>query len=283
MTDISALICPVGPFAADSNRIAPTKHAGIHSPCEAELFLSGEIWSEGQKPCLQLRIGETADGRCLWSNSIECGSALISDSHLAQLAEQIVTRISGDWGVICNRIARGARTRKANDLTAHEAVALARQYLTHFHFEQLERCVCSLRRAVIDTDEACIPATLAVVLSMACAVEPRWSEPLNRAEIHALAARASRLDPEAAWTRLALAVSAMIDGHRDELVEMAKRAHREAGTPVMLLGALGSLLCFQSVEMDRKRSKRHPVVGGQAMGGHLQPVLLERPRKKCGD
>ena len=54
---------------------------------------------------------------------------------------------------------------------------------------------------------------------------------MDRAEIHALAARAGRLGPEDGWTRLALAISAMLDGRRTELLEMAKRADREKASP----------------------------------------------------
>ncbi len=42
----------------------------------------------------------------------------------------------------------------------------------------------------------------------------------------------------------------MIDGRGIELVEMAKRAEREDDTPLMLLGALGTLLCFQAREIE---------------------------------
>jgi hypothetical protein len=214
-----------------------------------DFFLAAEIFNLGGKANLQAWITEASGRRCLWSTRIECDPAAMPPKHLRRLADQLVSRIASDWGVICGNVASKARSGYSEDFAPHEAVAVARQYLTHFHFEHLERCVRSLRHAT-EIDEASVPATLAVVLSMACAVEPRWMEPLDKKEIRSLAARAARIDPQAGWTRLALAVSAMIDGRRSELVEMAKRAERETGTPRMLLGAFGSLLCFQAVEIE---------------------------------
>jgi hypothetical protein len=130
---------------------------------------------------------------------------------------------------------------------------LARQYLTHFNFEYLGRCVQTLREAAVDTEDASIPATLAVLLSSACSVEPRWSEPMDREEIHQLAARAARLGPEDAWTRLALAMSAMLGGQTSVLLEIAKQADEESDSPIMLVGSLGSILCFQSLDVERGR------------------------------
>lgn len=212
-------------------------------------LLTGEIIGFSNKPYLCLRLTETAGGRCLWTTRVECDPTTLQTQKMQDLASQLISQISGDWGVICSNVARQALSKNSDDFEPHEAVAVARQYLTHFHFEQLERCVRSLRHAA-EIEEASIPATLAVVVSMACAVEPRWQEPLDRGEIRRLAARAARLDPDSAWTRLALGVSAMIDGRRSELAEMAKRANREDGTPTMLLGAFGSLLCFQAIEIE---------------------------------
>jgi hypothetical protein len=247
-----------------------------------DFLLYGEIFRQGGKSCLHFSLLETPGGRCLWTTRKECDPAATDPTAVKTLANHLVSQISGDWGVICRNVAKQARKKSAADFQAHEAVAVARQYLTHFHYEHLDGCVRSLRRAA-DVDEAGIPATLAVVLSMACAVEPRWKEPLDRDEIRQLAARAARLDPDSGWTRLALGVSAMIDGRCFELVEMAKRAECEDDTPMMLLGALGTLLCFQAREIELGQRMIRRYIQGSSGYPRLVHLALAQCALVAGD
>jgi hypothetical protein len=169
------------------------------------------------------------------------------------LARTLAVKVAGDWGVVPQQITRVARSRGVEPLQLHEAVMLGRQYLTNFHYEHLDRCVKTLREAAGDAGDAAVPATLAVLLNTAGSVEPRWLETIDREEIRHLAARAARLDPEDPWSRLALAVSTLLDRRFAALLETAKRADREPGTPLMLIGALGGMLCFQGLEVELGR------------------------------
>jgi hypothetical protein len=245
-----------------------------------DFLLAGELLRLSGKPHLHLRLTETSGGSCLWTTRVECDPTTIQQQKMQGLANHLISQISSDWGVICSHVAKQARRKNSENYEPHEAVAVARQYLTHFHYEHLERCVRSLRHAS-EVEEASVPATLAVVLSMACAVEPRWKEPLDRSEIRRLAARAGRLDPESGWTRLALGVSAMIDGRRAELAEMAKRAQREDDTPTMLLGAFGSLLCFQAIEIELGRKMIDRFISG--MTGYPRLVHLALAQCALGE
>jgi hypothetical protein len=129
----------------------------------------------------------------------------------------------GDWGALSKHTTRNALSRSGELFPVHEAVMLARQYLTHFNFEYLGRCVQTLRETAVNTEDAAIPATLAVLLSSACSVEPRWIEPMDREQIHQLAARAARLGPEDPCTRLALALVAFAaDDIATTMAELAR-------------------------------------------------------------
>ena len=45
----------------------------------------------------------------------------------------------------------------------------------------------------------------------------------------------------------------MLDGRRIELLEMARRADREEETPWILVGALGTIVCIQAMDVDLGR------------------------------
>jgi hypothetical protein len=92
-----------------------------------------------------------------------------------------------------------------------------------------------------------------VLLGAVGGVELRWRESLDKSDVRQLAAHAARLDPEVPWTRLALAFSAMLDGRRTELLEMGRRAAREPHTSVLLVGALGTQLCNQALDLALAR------------------------------
>ena len=206
-----------------------------------------------------IRITESSSGLQIWTSEDAIGLCGKGRNSIRGLAGRMAARIAGDWGALPTHITRRVRSGPAISLFPFEAVMLARQYLTHFHFEHLGRCVQCLREAARSCEDAAVPATLAVLLNTVYSSEPRWDEPMNAREIHELAARASRLGPDDAWTRLALAVSAMLDGRRKELLEMAKRADREEDTPWMLVGALGALVSIQALdpELGRRMIRRY--------------------------
>ena len=223
-----------------------------------DYLMSGTLKPGSEGTEATLFIADCRTGQQIWVSDGPAGNLDRSSDAIRNLARHMAARVAGDWGLIPSLVARHARSEPSGILDPRQAVMLARQYLTHFNFEDLGRCVESLRKAVADSEDAAAPATLAVLLNTACSVEPRWTEPMDRSEIHALAARAGRLGPEDAWTRLALAISAMLDGRRTELLEMARRADREKASPWMLVGALGTL------------------VGAQAMDGELSRRMIRR-------
>lgn len=196
-------------------------------------------------------VEECATGYLLSRNDqLSAGEG--SQAPLA-MAEALAAQIVGDWGAIANHLAEQARMLPDEELTLLQTVVLARQYLTHFDFDQLGRCVRGLRRAVDRSEHSAVAATLAVLLNTAGSVEPRWTEALDQREIRALAARAARLGPESHWTKLALAISALLDGRCWEIHEMAKRIEFESAPSPMLTGLLGSMLCVQAIDITLGR------------------------------
>jgi hypothetical protein len=218
-----------------------------------DFLLDGSFCEENGAFVIYPRILEGRTGNQLWAPRNGISTTGVAPDDLLALARRLAAEAVGDWGALSKHATRNALSRSGEWFPVYEAVMLARQYLTHFNFEYLGRCVQTLREAAVDTEDAAIPATLAVLLSSACSVEPRWSEPMDREEIHQLAARAARLGPEDPWTRLALAMSAMLGGQTSVLLEIAKHADEESDSPIMLVGSLGSILCFQSLDVERGR------------------------------
>jgi TolB-like protein len=244
---------PIGPF---SRAMLPASHAPVWEFARSQNFdmlFDGTFFVEGNQCTIHPRILDGKSGRQLWAVRHRVPSADWSPASIRALARTLAVKVAGDWGVVSQQITRGARSRGVEPLQLHEAVMLGRQYLTNFHYEHLAPCVATLRQAANETEEAAIPATLAVLLNTAGSVEPRWHETIDRDEIRHLAARAARLDPEDPWSRLALAVSSLLDRRFEVLRETAKRADQEHGTPLMLVGALGSMLCFQGLEVELGR------------------------------
>ena len=244
---------PIGPFP---RAMLSAPHALVSEFARSQNFdmlFDGTFLVEGDQCTIHPRILDGKSGRQLWAVRHVIPSADWSPASIRALARTLATHVAGDWGVVSQQITRGARSRGVEPLQLHEAVMLGRQYLTMFQYEHLGRCVETLRQAANETEDAAIPATLAVLLNTAGSVEPRWLETIDRDEIRHLATRAARLDPEDPWSRLALAVSTQLDRRFAVLLETAKRADREPGTPLMLVGALGSMLCFQGIEVELGR------------------------------
>lgn len=243
----------VGPFP---RAMLSASHATVWDFARShnfDMLLDGTFFLEGGQCMIHPRILDGKSGRQLWAARRGISAADRSPSSIRALARTLATNVAGDWGVVPQQVTRAARARGIEPLQLHEAVMLGRQYLTNFHYEHLGRCVETLRQAASHTEDAAVPATLAVLLNTAGSVEPRWPETIDRDEIRHLASRAARLDPQDPWSRLALAVSTLLDRRFPVLLETAKRADRESGTPLMLVGALGSMLCFQGLEVDLGR------------------------------
>lgn len=244
---------PIGPFP---RAMHPAPHAPAWELARShglDMLLDGSFFVEGGQCFIHPKIIDAISGRQLWAMRHDIPSADGSPAAIRAVARVLAAKVAGDWGVVPNHVAKLARSRASGPLQLHEAVTLGRQYLTNFHFEHLGRCVETLRHSAKATEDAAVPATLAVLLNTAGSVEPRWRETIDRGEISELAARAARLDPEDPWTRLAVAVAAMLDVRFAVVLEMAKRAYQERGTPIMLVGALGSMLCFQDIDVDLGR------------------------------
>jgi TolB-like protein len=224
-----------------------TRHHGL------DMMLDGSIIQEGGKFLVYPKVVDGKTGGNLWAMRDGMPSSDTSSEAIQMLAGILTARVAGEWGPILSHVAKLARSRTDEPLRLHEAVTIARQYLSNFHYEQLGRCVETLRQGAMDSEDAAVPATLVVLLNAAGSVEPRWHETIDRREIGELSARASRLDPEDPWTRLAMAVAAMLDGRFGVLLEMARRADQEPGTPIMLVGALGSMICFQKIDLNLAR------------------------------
>lgn len=244
---------PVGPFPRAMVSASHSTAWDFARGQNFDMLLDGTFFLEGGKCMIRPRILDGKSGRQLWAARRDIPVADRSPASIRALARTLAAKVAGDWGVVPQQVTRAARARGIESLQIHEAVMLGRQYLTNFHYEHLGRCVETLRQAASHTEDAAVPATLAVLLNTAGSVEPRWPETIDRDEIRHLAARAARLDPQDPWSRLALAVSTLLDRRFPVLLETAKRADRESGTPLMLVGALGSMLCFQGLEVDLGR------------------------------
>jgi TolB-like protein len=215
-----------------------------------DFLMDGSLHEDGTRTIFNVRLLDGFSGHQIWvgRGSVEMTPACSNWAH--ELARAIVARVLDDWGPIYQHISKTARARRLEQLTSFEAVILARQYLTHYHFEHLAQIVGTLRAAAHDTQDVAVPASLVWVLNAACGVEPRWREALDKNEIRNLAAQAARLDPEDPWARCALAFSAMLDGRRAELLEMAKRVSEEAESPPLMLGGLGTILVNQALDFE---------------------------------
>lgn len=247
------LVTGLGPFEPAGPRSSARWARELAQREQLDFLLEGRIDEEEGQLVVGIRIREGKSGQPVWTTRGTPGAGDASGAGLAAWAATLVSQVGTAWGVIPGQLGEAALARPGGELTPYEAVVLARQYLTHFNFEPLERIVVTLRAAAHHSQDAAVPATLAVLLSSVGGVEPRWREPLDKSEVRQLAAHAARLAPEAPWTRLALAVSAMIDGRRAELLEMGRRADREPHTPVMLVGALGTQLCNQALDLELAR------------------------------
>jgi hypothetical protein len=247
------LIHAAGPFARPVGEGSAKQALEVMRRESLDFLLEGRVEEEAGQVEVGVRLIDGRTGHQVWANRYPLTPQRPLRAELADLARTIGTTITADWGIIaCHRVA-AALTEKNARLCAYEAVVLARQYLTNFHFEHLGRIVETLRVAARESEDVAVPATLAVLLSIACGVEPRWQGTLDKAEIRELGSRAARLDPCNPWTRLALAFSAMFDGRRAELLEMGRRVAREPASPLMLVGAFGTALCNQALELDLGR------------------------------
>ena len=165
---------PIGPF---SRAMLPAPHAPVWEFARSQNFdmlFDGTFFVEGNQCTIHPRILDGKSGRQLWAVRHGIPSADWSPASIRALARTLAVNVAGDWGVVSQQITRVARSRGVEPLQLHEAVMLGRQYLTNFHYEHLGPCVATLRQAANETDDAAIPATLAVLLNPAGSVEPRW-------------------------------------------------------------------------------------------------------------
>jgi TolB-like protein len=247
------LVTGLGPFESAGPRSCARWARELARQEQLDFLLEGRIDEQEGQLVIGIRILEGKSGQPVWTTRGVPGGGDASGAGLSAWAATLVSQVGTAWGVIPGQLGAAALARPSGELTPYEAVVLARRYLTHFDFEPLGRIVGTLRAAARGSREAAVAATLAVLLSIVGGVEPRWRESLDKSEVRQLAAHAARLDPEAPWTRLALAFSAMLDGRRAELLEMGRRAAREPHTPVMLVGALGTQLCNQALDLELAR------------------------------
>lgn len=242
------LAMPAGPFATGASGSAAAVPYEVDATGRFDLRLQGALLPASNGWGVSVRLLDGAGHHVVGSFVEPIGD--MDPDEIRSVASRIVARVFGDWGLVARWLVASARAKSGVSLGAYEALALARQYLTHYDFEQLDACVAALRRAAPSAATAALPATLAVLLAVIVAVEPRWSEPPDCTEIGRLAAQASRLDPQHPWTRLALAMAAAVEGRPAELHGMALRAELEPDTPLLLVGGLGILLCYQAIDLD---------------------------------
>lgn len=248
-----SLVTAVGPFGQADFGTSVGHSVELALKRNLDYLLEGFVDEAAGQRVVGIRVLEGKSGHQIWATSESLPAGNPTRAQVAEITSSIAGKTTADWGVIPSHVGAAAKARKSGKLSAYEAVVLARQYLSHFDFEHLDRVIEVLRRSAGDARDAAIPATLAVLLNAVGGVEPRWTEVLDKSEIRQLAALAARLDPEDPWTRLALSCSAMLDGRRSELQEMGRRAAIEPETPVLLLGSLGTLLCTQALDLDLAR------------------------------
>ncbi|MEY3894560.1 MAG: hypothetical protein RLZZ214_79 [Verrucomicrobiota bacterium] len=251
--DVQDLVEPRGPLALSPQRMADGGAVELARGLKLDFLIAGGVSEQDGTVVFNLRLLGGDSGSQLWAARGCLERETVSGNLARNLARAIVSRVSNDWGPICSHISKTVRTHPRERISAFEAVILARQYLTHYQFEDLPLIVRTLREACAETQDAAVPASLAMLLNAACGCEPRWREPLDRNEIRQLAAQAARLDPEDPWSRFSLAISAMLDGRRTVLVEMAKRTAREPESQLLLLGGMGALLFNQALELELGR------------------------------
>lgn len=239
---------PVGPFARTGTGECVAPSLDIARREKLDFLLLGRIDEDASRSIVAIRVIDGITGHQLWAANHILEAAEVSREVMAGFARTLVSQITSDWGILTNHLGAAALARKTGPFTPFEAVVLARLYLTHFHFERLDDIIESLRKSSRSTQDAAVPATLAVLLGALGGVEPRWNQTPDQQEIRELAAIAARLAPGDPWTRLALASSAVLDGRRAELSEMARRADSEPETPAMLVGALGTLVAVQALD-----------------------------------
>jgi len=244
------LLNGVGLFGSAVPRACARQARELARREQLDFILEGCLEEERGQLVVGIHLREGKSGRQIWTTRSTLRTGDPGGEGLAEWAGTLVSQFGSAWGVIPGQLGAAA---PAGPLDTYQAVVLARQYLTHFDFEPLGRIVATLRAAACGSRDAAVPATLAVLLNTVGGTEPRWRENPDKGEIRQLAARAARLAPENPWTRLALACSAMLDGRRAELLEMGRRVAREPQSPVMLAGALGSLLCHQALDLELAR------------------------------
>lgn len=247
------LLNGVGSFKPATSRSCARQARELARREQLDFILEGRLEEERGQLVVGVHLREGKSGCQIWTTRSPLRTGDPCGEGLAEWAGSIVSQIGSAWGIIPGHIGAAALAGKSGKLGTYEAVVLARQYLTHFDFEPLGRIVETLRTAACDSQDAAVPATLAVLLNTVGSTEPRWNENPDKSEIRRLASRAARLDPGNPWTRLALACSALLDGRRAELLEMGRRVEREQETPPMLAGALGTLLCYQALDLELAR------------------------------
>jgi TolB-like protein len=251
--NVQDLVEPQGPLAFTQRQISDEGATELLRGLKLDFLIAGGVSEQDGTIVFHLRLLDGCSGSQLWATRGGLEQETVSGNLARNLARAIVPLVTNDWGPIGSHISKTVRSQPREQISAYEAVILARQYLTHYQFEDLPLIVRTLREACVKTQDVAVPASLAMLLNAACGCEPRWREPLDRNEIRQLAAQAARLDPEDPWSRFSLAISAMLDGRRTVLVEMARRTAREPESQLLLLGGMGALLYNQALELELGR------------------------------
>lgn len=243
----------VGPFLRhllESEGVDPTRLASRYP---VDFVLDGSVQRKGASLILRMRLLEGVGGVPIWvhQEELEVNLTNIYDFS-AMIPQQLSAAIGEDCGVVSQYLSSLARVKSEHSLSVFEAVLLGRTYLADFQYESLPQVLESLRQAVIESPlEAATHSTLVVILA-SLGMEPRWlgDPPLD--EIRRHASEAVRLSSQDPWSILAEGFAAAVHGESAELIRIAVSLEgRASHSPSMLLGGIGSLLCYQNVDLER--------------------------------
>lgn len=225
--------------------------AALSARHPADFIIDGSVQMHEDRLVLRVRLLDGAHGCQVWSRKYSCGQV---HSDLAgietDLMERLAFEVGADFGVMDAHLTALARVKAVNLLTVHEALLTARGFFEDYAEESYLRGVEALRGAILAAPEESLPhATLAMLMVSAfnekfCS----YSQPPVPIDYHAR--RAATLEPENAWSTIALLCAAGIHRRAEELARIAGVIDADPGSSKLLRLVAGIWLIYQKVGVE---------------------------------
>ena len=236
----------MGPLCRRLLRDEGVEVAALSARYPADFIIDGSVQMHDGGLVLRVRLLEGAHGCQVWSRKYDCGHA---HSDLAgietDLMERLAFEVGADFGVMDTHLTALAKVKAVHQLSVHEALLTARGFFEDYTEDSYLRGVGALRGAILAAPEESLPhATLAML--MVSAFNEKFcshSQPPVQIDYHA--GRAATLEPENAWSTIALLCAAGIHRRCEELARIAGVIDADPGSSKLLRLVAGIWLVYQ--------------------------------------